>query len=68
MNRSCTDGVKDEPRIKYPVRAYPPSKDTGSILILDANNDCVCMADDVATAAEIVERINATFRVRYDSL
>lgn len=42
-----------------PVKMYEPSPDTGSILIVDANEDCVCMADDAAVAAQIVRMLNA---------
>ena len=41
-----------------PLKAYEPSPDTGSVLIVDANGDCVCMCDDVLVAKEIVRVLN----------
>lgn len=45
--------------IILPVKAYKPSLETGSVLVVDANEDCVCMCDDAETAAELVATLNA---------
>ncbi len=52
--------------MKYPIKRYEASRDTGSILVVDANEDCVCMCDDEEMANNVVKRLNATFRVAYD--
>ena len=48
--------------MKYPIKRYEQSHDTGSILVVDANNDCVCMCDDVEMADSIIKRLNDSMR------
>ncbi len=46
--------------MKLPLCRFKPSPDTGSVVVIDANNDCVCICDDAEMADAIVTRLNAT--------
>ncbi len=45
--------------MKLPVIRLTASKDTGSILVVDINGDCVCMCDDEAMADAVVKKLNS---------